>query len=813
MKKFIIITLILVLILSGGIVYLNKVILPQKLKSLIVLAIEKQTGKDVTLKSLEFSLFRGLILRDLVITDNQNVILSTRQATCSIFIWPILKKQIIIPSITLKSPYIFLERRQDKSFNLQSLFIPANAAAKKSGFSVSVFKINVSGGDLVFQDDSLSAKFKKEIKNIQLNLHLGLPASVKFNFRGEIKNNPLVSIVASGQYKILTQELSCAIAIKDLAVQEFKAYYNDLGDLASGLVDLEGKINLKKQLLRADIIAKSSNLVLVKEKLKAQLNANLQIKIDYDLLAKKLGFDGACDILQADISGVDILGDIKNLRGKFAFNQRSLVADSLKAELLGKQFEIKLGIKDFKTPVLSIDTDLDLSFMPNLLKDKFDLSVISSASGKAALTIKAHPAETGAWILQGSMDIQGASLKLDKQNIPVENISATLGFSQDSLSWENAKFKYQSTDYQTSGALANFSKPAINLKLFSADLSLSGDFYLLDKKIKIGQLKGKYLDSQFLISGNIDNTDPSKPEVDLSGKVNLELNNLNKILDKQYPAIKSMKLSGQVDGQFNLTGSPADFKNCYLKANFTSNNFSLYSLNTQSLTLDFFQDQKIAKIAALRVGFYDGLIEASGALNLDAPNLACQLELKAVGIKLEKLKMDTASKNKNIAGVLGGELKLNGFLGDLSKTSGAGSFSISEGKLWELNLLQGIGKLLFAKDLGSITFSECSSKFLVKDKFVYTDSLKLKSNIANLTGPIKIGFDNSLEGALDVEIISEMVQVSGTLKDITTALAGQAGKFGVIKLSGTLKDPKYSFRPAVGNIIKGLTDVIFGKQN
>ena len=139
MKKFIIITIILFLILSCGIVYLNKVILPQKIKSLIISSIKKQTGNDVTLKSLEFSLFKGLILRDLVITDNQNVILSTRQANCSIFIWPIFKKQIIIPSINLKSPYIFLERRADKSFNLQNLFTPSKTETKKSDFSVSVF--------------------------------------------------------------------------------------------------------------------------------------------------------------------------------------------------------------------------------------------------------------------------------------------------------------------------------------------------------------------------------------------------------------------------------------------------------------------------------------------------------------------------------------------------------------------------------------------------------------------------------------------------------------------------------------------------
>jgi len=123
-----------------------------------------------------------------------------------------------------------------------------------------------------------------------------------------------------------------------------------------------------------------------------------------------------------------------------------------------------------------------------------------------------------------------------------------------------------------------------------------------------------------------------------------------------------------------------------------------------------------------------------------------------------------------------------------------------------------VGKLLFVKDLANIEFSECACTFQIKDKFISTDDLRLKSRITNLAGNLKIGFDNSLEGALDVEILSDLIPLNGSLKDLTTEIMGQAGKFGVIKLSGTLQKPKYGFTPAVGNIIKGLTDIFLKKQ-
>ncbi|MDP2044219.1 MAG: DUF3971 domain-containing protein, partial [Candidatus Omnitrophota bacterium] len=446
MKKIVIISIIILVILFSGVIYLNQVILPVKIKSLIINTIEKQIGRDVTLKSLEFNIFKGLVLRDLVISDSQQVILSTREASCAILIWPIFKKQVIIPWINFKAPYIFLERRPDKSFNLQDIFAAPGAAAKKSDFSVSVYKVSVSSGNIVFQDNALPIKFKKELKNIQLSLWLGLPVSVKFNFKGEIPDNPPVLINAWGEYKILNQELAGNIKVKNFPPGEFRAYYSGLvPGLISGLVDAQGQINFKNRLLHTEIAAQSNSLVLAKDKLKVGLNFGLQTKADYNLETKKLSFNGDCDVRQANISGLEPLGDLNNIYGKFVFNERSLVADNLKAELLGMPLELNLEIKDFSAPLLNINTDLDLKYLTAVAKEKFNFAMINSAQGKAVLFIKLQPDEKGAWQLQGSADITGVGLKLGKQNIPVENVSATLQFSQQGFSWQDAKFKYQGT--------------------------------------------------------------------------------------------------------------------------------------------------------------------------------------------------------------------------------------------------------------------------------------------------------------------------------------------------------------------------------
>lgn len=199
-------------------------------------------------------------------------------------------------------------------------------------------------------------------------------------------------------------------------------------------------------------------------------------------------------------------------------------------------------------------------------------------------------------------------------------------------------------------------------------------------------------------------------------------------------------------------------------------------------------------------------------MNMNAQDFPYWVTLVIQGVRLEKLKMDTAVKDKDIAGTLQAEAKLNGFAPDLTRINGAGKILINDGKLWQLNLMQGLGKILFVKDFANIIFNEASCDFTVQDKYVSTENLKLKSNISDLEGRIKIGFDSSLDGLINVKVLDEAAPLNGTFKDIATAIIGQAGRFGAIKITGTLQDPKYKFETAVGDIIKTITGKFFGGQ-
>src|SRR3989338_11358206 len=111
--RLLLVLLFLIAIGAAGLFYLNKVVLPIKIKSLIIRNLENYTRKKVSLESVQFSLRKGLILENLALSDGQKTLISVKESSCVLLILHIFKeKKIIIPLIKLRQPRIFLNRRE-----------------------------------------------------------------------------------------------------------------------------------------------------------------------------------------------------------------------------------------------------------------------------------------------------------------------------------------------------------------------------------------------------------------------------------------------------------------------------------------------------------------------------------------------------------------------------------------------------------------------------------------------------------------------------------------------------------------------------
>ncbi len=817
MKKKLFFTLIiLIALISAGIIYLNNVILPTKIKALIINSLQEKTREKVSIESLQFSIFKGLVLKNLVIYDDKIPMVSLKEGSCTFLIWPFFKKMIIIPSLSLKYPQVFLERRKDRTFNLQDLFSNKTSRLQAAKFQIFVYRVAITNASIHFMDNSLAQAFAKDIDNLNLNLYLSLPASIKFNLKSEIPANPLIKINATGEFRIPEKQLIAKATIKDFSPRDFLVYYQRLGiNISEGLIDALINLEFKDNILYADVTAQNKNLNISKEKIQALLNSDINAHLRYSLKDKQIEVRGKARVADSGISGLEVLGEIKNISGEVAFNNSGLSSDKLSANIWGVPINAKINLSDLSNPSLNINvaSSLNLASVQDILKDKFKFAFPGNINGEGnlSLAIQTKIPSAGPLYLNGYLDISNGIIKLEKIGSPVEDINGRLEFIQDQLKWPEVNFKYLGLPYRTAGVLTNFQSPQVQLGLYSKDLSLESNFAINNKLINLSECKGHYLNSEFSLTGNINAGDLSKLNTDITGELNLNLEDIKEPLKKFKTLLEQLKPEGLVHAEFNVNGNINDIKSCTITAKLSGPSISAYGLKAKELSLNYSQADGVIDIPLMHLSLYDGTIEAVAKMNLNSANLPYWVTVDIQGVKLEKLKLDTTAKEKDIAGTIRVQVKVNGFSNDLSRLNGAGNIFITDGKLWQLNLFKGLGSLLFARDFASIIFSEGSCGFSISDKYIFSDNLKLKSNIADLSGSLKIGFDNSINASLDVKILDEMVPLSGTFKDITTAIIGQSGRFGVIKISGTLKEPKYKFQAAVVDIIKGLKDIFLSK--
>ncbi|MFA4889758.1 MAG: DUF3971 domain-containing protein [Candidatus Omnitrophota bacterium] len=816
-KKILIITLVLILLVSGSVVFLNNIFLPQKLKVILIQALQERTQKKVSIGSIKFSLFSGLVLQGLSIYDDLGTIVSLKEGSCAFVIPEIFRKAIIIPQLKLDSLIISLERRADGSFNIEDFLFPQAPKSSKGGFSFSVLKIIARNSLIKFHDASISPPLNKEVNLTELKLYLSLPAKVKFELRGSVPGKAAVSISSAGTFDLARKDWDARASILNCAPAEFAGYYRALGvSAASGIIDSNISIKFKQGSYFADLDSRIKSLGLVRDKISANINSELKAKAQYNPKTKQTQFSGKAALINCNISGIEAIGQIEAINAQVKFDNSGIFTESAAASIWGQPLHAKLSLAELANPLFSagITTALDLASVQRILKDKLQITLPGEIKGKSEFVLNIQSrlsAGKFGFGLEGFLDTQDASFRPEKLTNPFEKISGRLEFGLNGVKWTEINFSYLKIPYKSRGSLSNYTAPQVELDLASEKLNLNCSLSIAGKLIKVSKLYGKYLNSEFSLEGNFDTKDAEHLRASAEAGLNIDLKDLKAMLPAYAEELDKIKPQGLVQAQCSFSGEPGNLKSCVVQAKLTSPVVTCFGLKATNSFLNYSQAEGMGEISLMRFSFYGGSADLAAKIGLTSPGLPFGLSLGLKEVKIEELKLDTSAKDQNISGSLQAQANISGYGNDFSKTSGEGKISILNGRLWELDLFKGIGKLVFVSDFAKITFSEGSCDFLIRDKAISTDNLLFKSEVTRLSGPVKIGFDGGLDATLNAEVDEDKIPISGTFKDITSIIMGKAGRIGTIKISGTLKEPKYKFQAAVVDLIKGLKDVFMGK--
>jgi hypothetical protein len=809
MKKIAIAILIIVLVcVSAGLVYLNAVVLPVKVKSIIQKSIEDATGKNVSIDSVRVGLINGLVLRNVVISDGAKPMVSAKEVSLRPFILPFFKKEFIVPVIRIKAPVIDLERRADGTFNLADLF--NNPNPKAGEFRVVISRINIKDGKLDFTDNALAEPFKKEAKNLNADIRLLLPSKIRFEADCDMASGLSTIIGVWGEYFIPDGSFTAKVTLTDVSPAEYAPYYKDTGvNFQSGKADALLNVKYSKSLIKADVNIRAKEIGLAKDAISAKFGSDIKAECSYDLTDKVFKYSGDMTIKQMQIEGIKNIGKIENLRSEVKFTDSSFYAKDIKAVMLDMPFTAEAYIQDYKSPLLVVDiaSDLSLGALKAILKDRFNISIPADIRGGGKLCLKWETGfgeEDAKPELNGYLDMNNATITFNKDKPPLEIASGQIQFTPKQFTWSELDVKYRETFYSTSGALTNFSEPGIQISVKSRDLALKAAASLNGKVITFSKFSGKYLGSTFSLNGIVDMSGESGVVGDVAGTVETSFEEIKAVAKQTRDKLEKMKLSGALKADVKLSGRINDIKMCAIDARVFSNSLSIYDLKPVDVIIDYTQRGGVGTMTRFHSFLYDGTVSASGKMDFNAPGLPYTMNADIAGVRIEGLKTATPFKDKDISGTLRLQAHVEGLYENSSTAAGGGRIAITDGRLWQLNLFKGLGALLFSRDFENVVFRDGGCSFIIKDEAFRTEDLSLRSGLLDLYGSVVITFDKNISAALKSEFTDDALS-SGSVSNA----AANIGRYSYITIKGSLKEPKYAVRPDVPNIVMGIADQIF----
>jgi hypothetical protein len=818
-KKILIVILSLILVLAATFLYLNAVYLPAKLRTTIVSTLEKQLNARVSLGSLKYNLVKGIVIDDLRIyeaaSQEEKPILSVKEISFNLLYLPLFKnKTIIIPHLRIEAPQVNIIRLNENEWNIYNLR-PKNITAPPSDFSFLVYKVSILRARAFFTDRSLSPNFSRTIPEINCRAHLALPKKIKFNLEAKLSGESVSSLLfIRGDIDLKQKLLTAGLDLNDIDLMQFQPYYNGLPcELKSGAIK---QASLK--------ISGQKNKILVSSRTEAK---NLEIsKTPYDIKGDCIimanfnvnpqepshpGFGGIVVITDAAVSGVPILQNIGQIKGAVNFNKEGLKTENLQGISHMTALAAKGTLADFSNPKIEakIFASPPLERLQEIFSDQLmDWDFAAEGRSQLVLEISGLLNETNNLAIKGNASISEASLSLPQLPKPLEDIEGQIEFDKDSLRWQKLSAGYAGTTYACEGSLNNFASPHVELTLGSKLLSLSAKMDIQEKNLSLSQWQGKYLNSSFDFTGSADLNRAGNPLLDLTGKVQLNLPDLAKLLPRYKSRLESLKPEGLANLDVSLRGKLNNWRQWLLSIAASSPQISLQGLKLQNLNLALNQQDEAVKNLTLTASAYSGSINISGNADLSEEDLPGVMNLSFKKIDLEQLKLDTPWKDKPTSGKLSLVAQIQGPFKNTRALRGSGALLLNEGNLGEMNLLKGLGSLLFTPEFRKIVFKELGGDFVIENGLLYTSNLEVKSDEVNLSGEGSVDFAGNLDFTLNAQFNPDLIQDSRSLKKPITSIFSTASGL-VIKLTGNVQKPKYKVIPVTGDIIKRVKEFFF----
>lgn len=447
----------------------------ERISALVLPKAEKALNRPVLVSDASFSA-RGKIklnLRGVKIRNrpgfNDSFLFTAEKISLAVKIWPLLKKQIEVTSLSLDGPVISYEVMPDGKSNVSDWFESAVGKEEKQRGGGMVFllveNLRLSNGQIRCRNDSTGTIFF--LARLNWNGQTDYDeAAKKLNFTGKLASGLLR--YRSPKQKFETEKLvpevgyNLVYSIPDdrLEVKSASFRFGQVALLASGEIsglrsEKKGKLGVQSEEFSAGELKKSFAGFLPAAAKDWKVSGRGKVT---GQLAFGSPLKGALNLIlhQFELSSPQIKEKVKveTLEAKADLGQKRFILSTSNGYWGSEPFSLGLSLSDWEKQdfKLNLKGKFDLSLLPSLLNMSG-----TQLSGKVlpdfSLTGSAKNKES--FLLNGGLLLKDVNYSSAKSKYPITDLNADLGFSGQDISELKLSLKAGRSDISIDGKVAN----------------------------------------------------------------------------------------------------------------------------------------------------------------------------------------------------------------------------------------------------------------------------------------------------------------------------------------------------------------------
>lgn len=456
LKILAVIIALIIVILVIGYIAISSFLTPAYLRSVTEKIASEALSYPVEIGnvSLKFGFKISIAVDNLSISNppqfSQDKMVSIQKIRLHLKLLPLMRKQIVISSITIDGAHIRIEKNLNNQYNV---VFPQIEQKRGTGWNLELHELNILRS-IIFYHDPVS-KIDLEIKDIRQSIRLQ-DKQILLNgnqtlYILKVKNFPdfVLKINNNIEYETIT---------KNILFKELKATYEPIELKISGNIEKSEILNLSADMKILDL-AKIINLI-PKESKPQQLTGTIKMDISMLGTVKEPKVNGKCELTNISIRPISLNRNIEKINGSFAFDLNSVKNIIIQGMVGTSRFDISGSINNVKDPLL----DLMIKFACNLddIKNLSDQTKELKINGVANLNL-AVKGKINKPNYFGDYTITSATIDGIGLNLPITNFRTKGTIQNDGAKINECSGHIGHSDFSFSGYISNFNKPVMQI--------------------------------------------------------------------------------------------------------------------------------------------------------------------------------------------------------------------------------------------------------------------------------------------------------------------------------------------------------------